>query len=239
MPYDELAEMTAARNKRLFGQNTQPATENRPGLEQRGNFRTIAQGASALSMPPTSGRNKLLSEQDYARSALLLQQFAALIQNTNITASQPAHNQPNLWSTPVDLSATVVIPAAVGNYVGAIQYRAQPGRWVRINGYGVDTTDPAYTYNGSLIWRIRKNGVYIETLGDWGEHRGSVIRPRETFILLNGDNAQANSGGDMISFEVRRAVAAIAPTTVQMALTGYTWRPRNNYEGTRAGTTAY
>lgn len=216
---------------RLFMPPANPATEARPGLEQRGNFRSFAQGSSP---PPKEGGN-LLSPADYARSSLLLQQFAALIQNTNITASQPAHNQPNLWSTPIDLSGQITVPAAAGGYATVVQYRAQPGRWIRINGYGVDTTDPTYTYNGSLVWRIRKNGIPVETLGDWGEHRGSVIRPRETFILLNGDDGQ----GDLITFDVRRAVASALPTTVHMALVGYTWRPRNNYEGTRAGTTAY
>lgn len=226
--------MSPAVHKSLFAQSAQPATEARPGLEQRGNFRDIFEGRQ-----PEPRQSDLLSPQDRARSALLLQQFAALIQNTNITASQPAHNQPNLWSTPVDLSAQVIVPAAVGAYIVGIQYQAQPGRWVRINGYGVDTTDPTYTYDGSLMWLIRKNGQYVETLGDWGEHRGSVIRPRETFILLNGDNGQSNQGGDRITFEVRRAVAAAGPTTVHMALTGYTWRPRNNYEGTRASITAF
>ena len=229
MPDDDLAEMTTGTKRLLFEPMAQPALENRPGLDSRGNFRDLVQGRS----PPQP--NPLLSDADYARASLLTQQFAALIQNTNITVSAPAHNEPNLWSTPIDLSAQIIIPGAVGNYIAPIQYRAQPGRWVRISGYGVDVTDSTYTYNGSLIWRIRKNGVYVETLGDWGEHRGSVIRPRETFILLNGDNGQ----GDQISFEVRRAVLAAEATTVNMALVGWTWRPRNNFEGTRAGTTAY
>ncbi len=229
--------MDANLKRRLFTLHAQPATENRPGLERRGNFRSIVEGISKDGTPiqPQETRDELLSAQDKARAGLLLQQFAALIQNTNLTASQPAYNKPNLWSTPVDLSATITIPGAVGSYIGLIQYRAMPGRWVRITGYGVDTTDPTYTYDGSLTWRIRRNGVNVETLADWGEHRGSVIRPRETFILLNGDDGQ----GDQVSFEVRRAVAAAGPTTVQMALVGYTWRPRNNYDGTRAGITAF
>jgi hypothetical protein len=221
--------------QRLFTQHAQPATEARPGLEQRGNFRDIFE-----SRTPTSQDSALLSPQDRARAALLLQQFSALIQNTNITASQPAHNEPNLWSTPVDLSGQVVVPQAVGGYQTVLTYRAQPGRWVRINGYGVDVVSPAnYAYDGSLLWVIRRNGIPVETLGDWGEHRGSIIRPRETFILLNGDNGQSGEGGDVITFAVRRAVVALAPSTVHMALTGFTWRPRNNYDGTRAGTAAY
>jgi hypothetical protein len=233
--------MERSLEERLFAQPAQPALENRPGLNERGNFRQIAEGAAGRMSPPPENREAaLLTPQDHARAALLLQQLAALIQNTNITVSQPAHNEPNLWSTPVDLSGSVVVPAVVGDYTTVLSYQAQPGRWARINGYGVDVISPAnYTYDGSLLWRIRKNGIVVQTLGDWGEHRGSVIRPRETFILLNGDNGQSNEGGDRVTFEVRRAVAAGQPATVHMALTGYTWRPRNNYEGTRAGTTAY
>jgi hypothetical protein len=233
-----ISDWQAQQNARLFTQRAQPATEARPGLEQRGNFRRIVQGDMPAGLQPPN--KPLLDEQDRARAALLIQQFAALIQNTNITASQPAHNEPNLWSTPVDLSGQIVVPAAAGPYQPVLSYQAQPGRWVRVTGYGVDVISPAaYTYDGSLQWCIKKNGIYVETLGDWGEHRGSVIRPRETFILLNGDDGQSNMGGDRITFEVRRAVAAVLPATVHMALTGYTWRPRNNYEGTRAGTTAY
>jgi len=225
-------------DRRLFGQHAQPATEALPGLEQRGNFRRIFQGGASDGLREPG--KALLDERDHARASLLVQQLAALIQNTNITASQPAHNEPNLWSTPVDLSGQVVVPAAVGPYQPVLSYQAQPGRWVRISGYGVDVVSPAaYPYDGSLQWCIKKNGIYVETLGDWGEHRGSVIRPRETFVLLNGDDGQSNMGGDRITFEVRRAVASVLPATVHMALVGYTWRPRNNYEGTKAGTTAY
>lgn len=226
---------------RLFGQHAQPAIENRPGLEQRGDFRRFFEGPSgresALAAPQ---KNPLLSDEDYARASLLMQQFAALIQNTNITASLPAHNAPNLWSTPVDLSAQVVIPGAVGSYQTVITYQAQPGRRVRISGYGVDVSSPVnFAYNGTLLWRITKNGIPVETLGDWGEHRGSVIRPRETFILLDGDMGSSNGGGDVIKFEVKRAVLNVDAATVQMALVGYTWRPRNNYEGTRASIAAF
>jgi hypothetical protein len=169
-----------------------------------------------------------------------MQQFAALIQNTNITTSLPAHNAPNLWSEPIDLSGQTVVPATVGVDITVLSYRVQPGRWARINGYGVDVSAPVgYGFDGSLLWTIKKNGIPVQTLGDWAEHRGSVIRPRETFVLLNGDNGAANGGGDSITFCVRRAVAAANPATVQMVLTGYTWRPRNNYEGTRASVSAF
>ena len=233
MTYDELADVSLT--NRLFNSDVQPAVQSRPGIDQRGGFRTIAQGEASI---PSPGPNPLLSDQDRARAALLLQQLSALLQNTNITTSQPAHNAPNLWSTPVDLSGQIVVPAIVGVYRPVITFRAPPGRWVRITGYGVDV-DGAFTYNGSLLWQISKNGQPVQTLSDWGEHRGSVIRPRDTFILLNGNNGDSNGGGDIITFSVKRAVAAGGPNTVSMALLGYTWRPRNDYEGTKASIGAF
>jgi hypothetical protein len=229
---DDLLNAEGRMQRRLFGPRTPPAPTNRPGLENRGNFRAIVEGRN--EMPPQG--DGLLSPQDKARAALLMQHLAAFIQNVNITVSQPAHNEPNLWSTPIDLSGQVIIPAAAGAWVNVLSYRVQPGRWARITGYGVDVSSPAnFTYDGSLLWRVQKNGLDVETLANWGEHRGSVIRPRETFLLGSGDVGD----GEVITFDVQRAVAAALPATVQMALVGYTWRPRNNYEGTKAGTTAY
>lgn len=229
---DDLLSSHNSLQRRLFGPRTMPPPGNRPGLETRDISREIVQGRQ------DDGAKLDLSDADKARADYLIKALGAFIQNANITVSQPAHNEPNLWSTPIDLSAQVVVPAAVGDYVPVISYKVQPGRWLRIKGYGVDVSDPAgYTYDGSLLWRIRKNGINVETLADWGEHRGSVIRPRETFLLASGDVTSGD--GDVVTFEVRRAVAAAVTATVQMALVGYTWRPRNNYEGTKAGTTAY
>lgn len=228
------------RHKLLFGRMTQPMAEARPGLEQRGHFRAFAESGISKPLAQTSTPNPLLSPADYARASLLMSQFSALIQNTNITTSLPAHNAPNLWSDPIDLSGTITVPGAVGAETIVLQYRVQPGRWARINGYGVDVSLPTtYAYDGSLVWTIKKNGIPVQTLDNWGEHRGSVIRLRETFVLLCGDNGSANGGGDLITFSVRRAVAAGVSATIAMALTGYTWRPRNNYEGTRASIGAF
>jgi hypothetical protein len=222
---------------RLFGQDVQPAMQARPGVERRGNFRDIMQGGDIV---PRSVKDPLLSDEDRARAALLLQQMSALLQNTNITASQPAHNAPNLWSTPVDLSVQVTVPGAVGGYQTAITFVAPPGRWVRITGYGYDVSSPAaFPYDGSLLWQITKNGLPVQTISDFGEHRGTIIRPRDTFILLNGNTNDSNGGGDVIKFNVMRAIAAANPATVQMALIGYTWRPRNDHEGTRASIGAF
>lgn len=240
LSYDQAVEnRRGVEQRRLVGPRVQPSVEARPGLQERGNFRTIFQGEAACPVPK-DGNLPLLSPADYARAALLMQQFAALIQNTNITTSLPAHNAPNLWSEPIDLSGQVTVPATVGVDTVVLTYRAQPSRWARITGYGVDVSAPTnYGYDGSLLWSLKKNGIPVQTLGNWAEHRGSVIRPRETFILLNGENGAANGGGDIITFSVRRAVAAVNPATVQMALVGYTWRPRNNFEGTKASITAF
>lgn len=218
-------------NAILFGNSPQPIAENRPGLDRRQSFRTIAQ--SGLVQQDRQ-QDSLLTPADTARAALILRQFSALLDNSRITTSRPAWDAPSLWSTPIDLSAQIVLPAAAGSYIPAITFSVSPGRWARISGYGVDV-DGGFLYDGSILWRITKNGVNVETLADWAQHRGSVIQPRDTFILGDGNTA----GGDTFQFEVRRAVTAGAPSTVNMALVGWTWRPRNNYEGTRSGMTAF
>lgn len=220
---------------RLFGQHPQPPAENRPGVNRRDDFRSVYEAGNTV---PEAPANPLLSDADMARAALLMRRLSALIQNTNLTASLPAHSLPHLWSTPIDQSARFSLPAAVGNYQTVITYRVQPGRWARISGYGVDV-DGAFTYDGSILWQIAKNGIPVQDLFDWGEHRGSVIRPRETFITGNGDNGTNQGSGDVFTFSVRRAIAAGAPSIINMALVGWTWRPRNNYEGTQNSVTAF
>lgn len=162
----------------------------------------------------------------------ILTRIMSWLQTANITVSPPAHIRPIIWSQPVDLSARVSVPAAVGNYVTAISFTAPPGRSVRISGYGVEVQDAAYTYDGSILWRLRKNGHPLDDgLSDWGEQRGSLQIPRKTFIILNED--------DTVEFQVRRAVVAGAPQNVDMALVGWTWLLRNNYEGTASSVTAF
>jgi len=213
---------------RLFGQNPQPPDGYRPGMDDRAKFRRIANGEAGLPPAPYP----LLNEKDEERAKLMIQRLVALFQNTNVTASRPAYNDPHQWSTPVDLSATYALPAAVGVDVPVITYYAPPGRRIRIAGYGVDV-DGAFTYDSSILWTIKKNGAVVETLGEWGQHRGSIVKPRETFILLNGDD------NDQISFEVRRAIAAGGISQVSMCLVGWTYRPRFNYEGTKSGITTF
>ncbi len=216
-----------ANNGRLFGQSPQPPDTYRPGLDDRAIYRRIANGEQGLPPPPYP----LLDNKDLERASLMTQRLVALIQNTNITASRPAYNDPHQWSTPVDLSADVTLAGAAGAYQTVIEYYAPPGRRIRIDGYGVDV-DGGFTYDSSILWRVQKNGNNVETLADWGQHRGSIIQPRNTFILLNGDD------GDKITFQVKRAVAG-ASFVVTMCLTGWTYRPRFNYEGTKAGITTF
>lgn len=225
---------------RIFDQSAQPAVEPLPGLQARGNFRKFQEGSDQTQGMPPGQTKPLVTGADRAKTAYLLSQLAALFQNTNITASPPAHIAPNLWSTPIDLSGTVVVPLAAGAPIVVLSYRAQPGRWARISGYGLDVSLPAnYPYDGSLVWTISKNGLPVQTLQNFAEHRGTVIQPRDTFVLLWGDNGSAQGSGDLITFSVQRAVAAMADATVSMALTGWTWRPRTNQEGTKASVGAF
>jgi hypothetical protein len=155
------------------------------------------------------------------------------VRRANITVSPPAHIQPNIWSTPIDLSARVTVPAAVNPlYTTALTFKVPPGRWARINGYGVNVIDPLYTYDGSILWRFLLNGRPLpDGMSDWAQQRGSLTSPRETFIRLKED--------DVLLFQYRRAVIAALPQDVDMAFIGWTWLLRNNFEGTAASVTAY
>jgi hypothetical protein len=233
----------AERMSRIFGGATDTAAKERlfPGgtplppamgvpdsnEQARDRFRRIAQGDGGGQVEAWQ-TGKTLSPETLAKAELFVRKFAALLQNGNITAALPTYNSPHLWSQPIDLSATASIPAAVNaNWTTVISYTVQPGQLGRIDGYGVNVRDPAYTYDGSLLWRILRNGVGVPNLSNWGEQRGSVIQPRNTFIVLRE--------GDLITFQVRRAVLAAAAQSVEMALTGWTWKPRNSFEGTKSG----
>jgi len=151
----------------------------------------------------------------------------------NLTAAPPAHIRPTVWSDSVDLSASIVVPAAVqANPVVAVTFTVPDGRWARIEQYGVNVLDEAYTYDGSILFYFRQRGRFLDQgMSAWGEQRGTMVFPRKTVIIVQE--------GETIEFMVRRAVAAGAPQTVQMGFRGWTWRLRNNYEGTQASVTAY
>jgi hypothetical protein len=178
-----------------------------------------AQSAEAQQAAPSATKN-------------LMAELLKALRRTNITAGPPAFVRPHIWSDPIDLSASVVVPAAVGPYQIAVQFVVPDGYWARIEQYGVTVQDPAYTYNGSILWAFQVQGAFVpQGLTGWGEQRGSMVFPRKTFIL--GEQQQ------IINMLVRRATVVGAPQTVQMGFRGWTWRLRNNYEGTQAGVTAY
>ncbi len=218
------------RNLRLFGPQPDQPLEL-PGIRGRDHFRAIAEQdmpgsvAAAATLPPSK-----TSPADRARAAALVQELAKLLRNTNITASLPAHDSPGLWSLPIDLSASFALPSAVGPYTTVLSYKVPSGRWARIESYGVDVGG-GFTYDGSILWRIRVDGLNVPDLADWGQHRGTIVQPRNTFFLVPPDKT--------VIFQVRRAVAGIATSQVVMALLGYTWRLRRNDEGTKASITAF
>jgi hypothetical protein len=172
----------------------------------------------------------LLSPLDKARADYLVREVLKAIRNTNITASEPAHAVPMLFSTPIDQSARFVLPGAVSAYTTVLSYTAPPGRWARIEAYGVDVSG-GFTYDGSILWQFMLNGAPIQDLYDWGEHRGSLIQPSNTYFLV--------PMGQTVFFQVRRAIAAGSPNNVDMVFKGYTWRLRDDYEGTKASVTAF
>lgn len=154
--------------------------------------------------------------------------------NANITAAPPAHIKPHIWSEPVDQSNTVVIAAGAPTaYQTVCTFTTPPGRWARIEHYGVQVVDPAYTYDGEILWAFRLNGRFLDQgMMDWGEQRGSMVFMRQTVILMNNEDVT-------LDFMVKRAVAGVTARTVQMAMRGWTYRLRNNYEGTQGSVTAY
>ena len=223
----------------------QPQPMQVPGMPQPPSMQpgTIVQ---ALPPPPATSSGHLFTNwadeasaqaseaQQAAPSATknLVGELLKALRRTNITAGPPAFVRPHIWSDPIDLSATVSVPAAAGPYQIAVQFTVPDGYWARIEQYGVTVQDPTYTYNGSILWAFQVQGAFVpQGLTGWGEQRGSMVFPRKTFIL--GQQQQ------IINMLVRRATPVGSAQTVQMGFRGWTWRLRNNYEGTQAGVTAY
>ncbi len=175
-----------------------------------------------------------LSVADEAKVRAYAMALARILRNTNLTTADPAHVAPQLWSEPINLDARVTVPAvaaAPNIWQTAISYRVPDGRAARFFSYGWEVLDPAYTYDGSLEWRIQVQGATVPTLNNMIRQRGSPLQPRETYIQVPQDQ--------LIILQVRRAVAAAAPQDIDHVLNGWTWRLRNDYEGTRSATTAY
>jgi hypothetical protein len=160
------------------------------------------------------------------------------LRQTNITAGPPAHIKPTVWSNPVDLSASFSLPAGITPFTTVVSFRCPPGYWTRIESYGMNVRDPAYAYDGNIVWRLLKNGIPIpQGLENITQQRGSIVEQRPVNIILveNGPNGQ----GDVIEFQVSRVAAVGGPQDIEMAFSGWTWRLRNNYEGTQGSVTAY
>jgi len=173
-----------------------------------------------------------------SESQVLVGALVKMARRLVITAAPPAHVRPTVWSNPIDLSATVSVPGAVAaTYTDVLTFQVPSGYGARIEQYGVDVKDAAYSYDGSLLWAFKKNGTFLDQgMSNWGEQRGSTQYPRKTAIMLD---CVGNNPGDILTFCVRRAVLAGAPQNVVMNFRGWAWRKRNAYEGTQGSTTAY
>jgi hypothetical protein len=204
--------------------------------------------ARAIALPPPPGKVPSWHETEFSDAAAfhqaqeqyrnpdpLVNSLIQAARRLNITAAPPAHIKPHIWSEPVDISAQVTMPGAnPGAYQTVCTFTTPPGRWARIEHYGVNVVTPStYAYDGELLWAFKLNGRFLDQgMSDWGEQRGSMVFMRQTVILMNNE-------GVTLEFLIRRAVANAVPKVVQMAFRGWTYRLRNNYEGTQGSVTAY
>lgn len=155
------------------------------------------------------------------------------LRRVNITAGPPAHIKPHIWSEPVDQSGQVTLADAAVPYQTVCTFQAPQGRMARITHYGVNVTDPTYQYNGTLRWRFLLNGRVLDLgMENFIEQRGSMVFMRPTVIIMKNEL-------DTLAFQVERTQADGNEYTVQMCFRGWTWRLRNNYDGTQASVTAY
>jgi hypothetical protein len=220
--------------QRLFGNAPPRSPLDLPGVEGRSEFRDLFEhlgpdSAGAFAGP---GVPQLPPEQQAIVDALWAR-FVKWTRNTNFTASEPAHAQPMLWSEPIDLSDTYTLATAAdpaGVYHTVLEYTAPSGRWARINAYGYDV-DGGFTYDDSILWQITVNGLAVPSMNGFGEHRGTVAIPRQTFIIVPENQT--------VRFNVQRAVAAGGTNDIVMAMQGWSWRLRKDYEGTKASVAAF
>jgi hypothetical protein len=198
-----------------------------PGHEGTQLFRDIADGDSpgAMKGPPE------LNTQQLAIVNAVVDRIAKIARNTNFTAALPAYTAPGYWSNNIDESDTVLMAAAVTPYQTVLEYTAPPSRYGFVNAYGFDVQDPTYTYDGTLQWRMVLNGVPVQSLLDFGEHRGSMVQPAKTFIVV--------PMGQKLQFQIQRTLAAGGALSVAMKFKGWDWLLRKNAEGTKAGILAF
>jgi hypothetical protein len=155
----------------------------------------------------------------------LTSRLRSFLTEASITASRPAHVDPNYWSQPVDLSGSISVAAGAfgpGIWSTIVTYTVPSGNWARISGYGVNVQDPTYTYDGSLVWRIVVNGQPVQSIESFSQQRGSLAQPRQSYIIVKQDQ--------FVALQVRRAVAAAGSQTVEGCLVGWRWQPRNAFD---------
>lgn len=189
-----------------------------PGYTQSQHEQQAPQGDAALDP---------FLDQDQFLNAMV-QKMKAFLRDAAVTASRPAHVDPNYWSTPIDISGSITVPAAVmapATWTQIVSYKVPTGSLARIQGYGVNVQDVTYTYNGSLIWRILVNGNPVGAINGFAQQRGSLVLPRQTFIVAQQDQT--------ISFQVRRDTLGSGAQVVEAGLFGWIWQPRNAYDNAR------
>lgn len=163
-------------------------------------------------------------------TAYLYKRLLTLLQNTNLTAAQPAYNAPHYWSEPIDKSDRITLPAAAGGWVEALSYDVPTSRAAVVNKYGFVVRDDDYSYNGDILFRITNNGNPIPGLESIAEQRGSLTLPADTFIIA--ENVRQNR----VSVLVKRAVAGAASVDIDVVIRGWTWRPLREMSGPAIGT---
>jgi hypothetical protein len=164
---------------------------------------------------------------------MLLERMVNLLANTNLTAAEPAFNQPHYWSQPIDLSTRYSLPAAASTtWTEVITYIPRDPVSARITEYGFNVRDTTYTYNGDILFRVCLNGSPVPGLENIAEQRGTIVLPAKTFILAH------SVYNDRVSFQVRRAVAGSAAVDIDFVLRGYNWKPLRQMSGPAIGTPA-
>ena len=120
--------------------------------------------------------------------------------------------------TPLDQEARTTVPLAMAGaaawQTGASFTTAGDTR-AYVTGYGLLVRDVAYTYDGSIEFRIMVGGSVVPDLDGFAQQRGTIQVPRQTLILV--------PPGTLVRFQMRRAVAALAAQDVDTALVGYYW----------------
>ena len=191
--------------------------------------------AGGVTHPPSDIDMFQQGQQDLNASpvSVLVDALLQKVKRLQITAAPPANVRPTVWSQPLDLSAQVTVPAVVGPYATAVRFAVPKGYGARIEQYGLNVTNLAYPYDGTLLWAFRKNGTQFlgNGMSDWGEQRGSMVYPRKTAITLMPN--------DSLEFLVRRALAPGPAYQVQMGFRGWLFLLRNTNLGTQAVATSY